>query len=121
MEINQTNATNTVFFCPFRFVFGHFQKTKYYSYSYLVILGGLNIIHMGSSAQDGENEQYLSFFSFFLSFTVAKRFDFLKFHQLLLTIDYKLMLTLMFFAFALQSRSRNFGFFRLFRIFQSVF
>ena len=38
---------------------------------------------MGSSAQDGENEQYLSDFFFFWSFTVAKRFDFLKFRQLL--------------------------------------
>ena len=37
--------------------------------------------HMGSSAQDGENEQYLALF-FFWSFTVAKRFDFLKFRQL---------------------------------------
>ena len=37
-------------------------------------------MHMGSSAQDGENEQYLALF--FLSFTVAKRFDFLKFRQL---------------------------------------
>ena len=36
---------------------------------------------MGSSAQDGENEQYLALF-FFWSFTVAKRFDFLKFRQL---------------------------------------
>ena len=36
--------------------------------------------HMGSSAQDGENEQYLALF--FWSFTVAKRFDFLKFRQL---------------------------------------
>jgi len=40
------------------------------------------LIHMGSSAQDGENEQYLSLFLFFWSFTVAKRFDFLKFRQL---------------------------------------
>ena len=39
-------------------------------------------LHMGSSAQDGENEQYLSLFLFFWSFTVAKRFDFLKFRQL---------------------------------------
>ena len=38
--------------------------------------------HMGRSAQDGENEQYLALFSFFWSFTVAKRFDFLKFRQL---------------------------------------
>ena len=37
--------------------------------------------YMGRSAQDGENEQYLSLF-FFWSFTVAKRFDFLKFRQL---------------------------------------
>ena len=34
VEINQTNATNTNF-CPFRFVFSDFRKTKYYSYSYL--------------------------------------------------------------------------------------
>ena len=37
--------------------------------------------HMGSSAQDGENDQYLALL-FFWSFTVAKRFDFLKFRQL---------------------------------------
>ena len=40
------------------------------------------ILYMGRSAQDGENEQYLSLFLFFWSFTVAKRFDFLKFRQL---------------------------------------
>ena len=39
-------------------------------------------VHMGRSAQDGENEQYLALFLFFWSFTVAKRFDFLKFRQL---------------------------------------
>ena len=33
VEINQTNATN-INFCPFRFVFGDFRKTKYYLYSY---------------------------------------------------------------------------------------
>ena len=36
---------------------------------------------MGHFPQDGENEQNLSDF-FFWSFTVTKRFDFLKFSQL---------------------------------------
>ena len=41
-----------------------------------------HIHHMGHFPQDGENEQNVSFFSFFWSFTVTKRFDFLKFSQL---------------------------------------
>ena len=36
--------------------------------------------HMGHFPQDGENEQNMS--DFFWSFTVTKRFDFLKFSQL---------------------------------------
>ena len=38
--------------------------------------------YMGHFPQDGKNEQNVSFFSFFWSFTVTKRFDFLKFSQL---------------------------------------
>ena len=40
------------------------------------------LAHMGHFPQDGENEQNLSFFFYFWSFTVTKRFDFFKFSQL---------------------------------------
>ena len=38
--------------------------------------------HMGHFPQDGKKEQNVSFFFFFWSFTVTKRFDFFKFSQL---------------------------------------
>ena len=60
--------------------------------------------YIGSFPQDGENEQNLSFFSFFWSFTVTKRFDFYKFSQLFWR-DY-VRYSLKILSFALQ---KNFG------------